>query len=549
MVRHKFYYDPLWLIVLGPVLGIFRYIWASQSLLMFAPVCSRHGWRLSLPTWLGYFFAFSLLLLVPVLIASSQIAALGAAMGWIWLAVFLYVLGMLALLLVARLATPRLVDFDTGSVTFGSVSLGFKAAITGQALPGQGLRSVGHAEGVFPAQVVPVAGVVVPGAAQPAYGTPLRSPGTSNGPLIALVAIGGGALVLLLVGSVVVGASYLNRARHNAEARRRETDAKASMAKSRAEAEARHAQHIAELAANARRTASTPRTTSPSSTFPTSTSPAPPTHARSTTLPKPILTPPAAPTPAAAPVATTTTQSTPPSEPPPSEPAPSTPDDPFGVGQQIGPPSTVSVGGIAPKPRPDLEAKAANEPIRGRFDKPDAGGLPGPDGQVEVVFESRFRGAFPPNSRPLARVTELRVGMEIWVQGTFDDWRRGNVVGVDGLRAMVHIYGWDHDTDELVAIPRIRVATNVEQPKERPAAGTNPFADKPAAAAANPFEDPVPAKKRTWTDSTGKFKIEAEFVKLAAGNVTLKRNDGSEISLPLDLLAAPDQAIAKKLAE
>ena len=78
-------------------------------------------------------------------------------MGWIWLAVFLYVLGMLALLLVARLATPRLVDFDTGSVTFGSVSLGFKAAITGQALPGQGLRSVGHAEPIFPAQVVPSA--------------------------------------------------------------------------------------------------------------------------------------------------------------------------------------------------------------------------------------------------------------------------------------------------------------------------------------------------------------------------------------------------------
>ena len=224
----------------------------------------------------------------------------------------------------------------------------------------------------------------------------------------------------------------------------------------------------------------------------------------------------------------------------------STPDDPFGIGQQIGPPSTVSAGGIAPKPRPDLEVKA--EPIRGRFDRPDAGGNPGPDGQVEVVFDSRFRDSVPPTSKPLVRVTDLRVGMEIWVQGTFRDWRRGNVVGIDGLRAMVHIYGWDHDTDELVPIPRIRVATNVEQPKDRPAAGANPFADKPAAVA-SPFEDPVPAKKRTWTDSTGKFKIEAEFVKLAAGSVTLKRNDGSEISLPLDLLAAPDQAIAKKLAE
>src|SRR5262245_21338513 len=172
MVRHKFYYDPLWLIVLGPILGIFRYIWASQSLMMFAPVCGRHGWRLGLPTYLGYFFAFSLLLLVPVLIASSQVAALQEAAGWIWLAVFLYLLGMLALLLIVRLATPRLVDFDAGSVTFGSVSLGFKAAITGQALPGQGLRSVGLPDPVFSAQVVPGAGQ----APQSTYGSPLRAP-------------------------------------------------------------------------------------------------------------------------------------------------------------------------------------------------------------------------------------------------------------------------------------------------------------------------------------------------------------------------------------
>jgi hypothetical protein len=532
MVRHKFYYDPLWLIVLGPVLGIFRYIWASQSLLLFAPVCGRHSWRLGLPTYLGYFFAFTLLLCVPVLIVSSQVAALQAAMGLIWLAVFLYVLGMLALLLVVRLVTPRLVDYDTGSVTFGSVSLAFKAAITGQALPGHGLRSVGMADPVFPAQ----------GAPQPAYGPGLRSPATNNGPLLALIGIGGGALVLMLVGVVVVGAVYFSRARRNAGFRRLQADAETFHDKARAQAEARHAQHMADLAAGSRRTArgnSTIRPAPAASTAPAATAPAasaaqpfPTGPALGPPPPTPPVATPAPPTIASLPPAAA--QSSPAAGNPSGEPASTESNDPFGIGQQIGPPGTTSVGGIAPKPRPDLAAKAASEPIRGRFDKPDPEA--GPDGQVKVVY--RLQGGdppFPSTSRPLTRVTDLRVGMEIWAQGTFREWRRGTVVGIDGLRAMVHVYGTDHADDELVPIPRIRLATDVEQPGDKPAVG------------ANPFEELVLAKKRTWIDSSGKFRIEAEFVKLDAGKVTLRKADGSEISLPIELLAAADQDIARKL--
>ena len=576
MVRHKFYYDPLWLIALGPVLGIFRYIWASQSINLFAPVCARHGWRLGLPTYLGYFFAFTLLLAAPLLIASSQIPALVAAAGWIWLAVFLYVLGMLALLLAVRLATPRLVDYDSGSVTFGSVSLGFKAAITGQALPGQGLRSVGPApvfpaEAVFPAQVVPTAGA--PGAYAPGFGSsPLRSPATNNGPLVALLGIGGVAAFLVIGTAVVLGMSYLSRARRNAEFRRQQANAQAFHEKARAEAEARHAQHVAQYANSSGRTANSSARNSSSNNSTTTPRPAPTTSPTSTTS-RPSSTASASPTPFPSTIGSTvpststlpTSSSSPPIPPaPPAAPAPpvsstqppatststpAIPDDPFGIGPQIGPPSAESAGGLAPQRRPDLEAKAATEPIRGRFDKPDK--EPGPDGREEIVFETRLRdNLFPTTSRPLTRVTDLRPGMEIWVLSKFRNWYRGNVVGIDGLQAMVHIYGWDHDSDELVPISRIRVATGVDQPADRPAAGADPFADRPApAGAASVFDDALPPKKRTWTDSTGKFKIEAEFVKLAAGQVTLKRTDGKEIALPLDLLAPADQAIAKKLAE
>jgi len=540
MIRHKFYYDPLWLIILGPVLGIFRYIWSSQSLLILAPVCHRHGWRLGLPTYVGYGFAASLLILAPLLIATSQVPALQSAAGFIWLAVFLYVLGMLALLLAVRIATPRLVDFDTGSVTFGSVSLGFKAAITGQALPGQGLRSVG-----LPGQAMP---------SQPgAYAPGLQSPATNNGPLIALVGVGGGLAVLALLGLVAVGAYYVNRSGRDAEFRRLQADAQAAADKARADAEANHQRIMAEHQANLRRAASAPArpvtppslpTITSSSTLPTSTQPtstqststAPTSTAPTSTAP--TSTAPAKPAPASPPPSTTST-----SPPAAADTSPILPDsDPFGIGQQIGPPSTVSAGGIAPKRRPDLEAKA--EPIRGRFDKPDPDA--GPDGRVEVVY--RPQGGDPPypsTSKPLKRVTELNVGMEIWIQDNFRFWYRGTVTGIDGLRAMVHRYGSDPESDELVPIPKIRLAGDAPQPV---ADGRNPFENKPAPAA-SPFDDPVPERKRTWTDSTGKFTIKAEFVKLDAGKVTLKREDGSEISLPLEMLAAADQQIARQLGK
>lgn len=54
--------------------------------------------------------------------------------------------------------------------------------------------------------------------------------------------------------------------------------------------------------------------------------------------------------------------------------------------------------------------------------------------------------------------------------------------------------------------------------------------------------------KRVWTDKSGQFKVEAEFVGLEGDNVRLKKADGSIIEVPLLKLAAKDQVIARKLA-
>ncbi|MEO8497011.1 MAG: SHD1 domain-containing protein [Planctomycetota bacterium] len=50
---------------------------------------------------------------------------------------------------------------------------------------------------------------------------------------------------------------------------------------------------------------------------------------------------------------------------------------------------------------------------------------------------------------------------------------------------------------------------------------------------------------REWTDSTGKFKIRATLVKVADGNVTLRKADNKEIVLPLARLSAADREFLK----
>ena len=54
---------------------------------------------------------------------------------------------------------------------------------------------------------------------------------------------------------------------------------------------------------------------------------------------------------------------------------------------------------------------------------------------------------------------------------------------------------------------------------------------------------------RTWTDTTGKFKFEAEFVALEDGEVTLtSRTTGKTKKIPLDKLSEGDRKVAKELA-
>ena len=63
---------------------------------------------------------------------------------------------------------------------------------------------------------------------------------------------------------------------------------------------------------------------------------------------------------------------------------------------------------------------------------------------------------------------------------------------------------------------------------------------KPAGGA------PAAAGLRTWSDASGKFRIEAELVSLEDGSVTLKMKDGDLVSIELAKLSKADQEFLAK---
>ena len=54
-------------------------------------------------------------------------------------------------------------------------------------------------------------------------------------------------------------------------------------------------------------------------------------------------------------------------------------------------------------------------------------------------------------------------------------------------------------------------------------------------------------RAKQWVDNTGKFKVEAEFVRLDGTQVVLKRTDGKEIKIPFDRLSPESLKLAQSM--
>jgi len=57
------------------------------------------------------------------------------------------------------------------------------------------------------------------------------------------------------------------------------------------------------------------------------------------------------------------------------------------------------------------------------------------------------------------------------------------------------------------------------------------------------------APGRRWTDSTGKYSVEAELVSIEDGQVRLRKTDGQEITVPMDRLSEADQRYLESLSK
>jgi hypothetical protein len=56
------------------------------------------------------------------------------------------------------------------------------------------------------------------------------------------------------------------------------------------------------------------------------------------------------------------------------------------------------------------------------------------------------------------------------------------------------------------------------------------------------------AEVRKWTDASGKYSLQAEFVEFREGNVQLRQADGRLVTIPLEKLSAADQEFVKQQA-
>jgi hypothetical protein len=145
-------------------------------------------------------------------------------------------------------------------------------------------------------------------------------------------------------------------------------------------------------------------------------------------------------------------------------------------------------------------------------------------------------GALNSTDRVVESITPLYVGQIVQAQrknyGPF--WRAAKIEELlpDGT-VRVGFLTWGK-VDHSEVLPRRAIQLAPEE-LEQPA--------KPAASAETALSE-----VRTWSDATGRFKLEAEFVNVSDGKVNLRRkSDNRLIAVPIDKLSAADQAYLQKI--
>ncbi|CAG8490450.1 5943_t:CDS:10 [Dentiscutata erythropus] len=146
----------------------------------------------------------------------------------------------------------------------------------------------------------------------------------------------------------------------------------------------------------------------------------------------------------------------------------------------------------------------------------------------------------------------IREGDEVWVidDVSSDEWwkcRKGDEEGMVPS-SYIEIRNDDDNADQVAA---------EEERQPRPPAKTKSSSDEAAIkkiqtptnrilpdrpAQAQSKDKPLPSNTRIWTDRTGSFRVEAEFLQLADGKVQLHKLNGIKIAVPIDRMSKKDLA-------
>ncbi|MFM9118533.1 MAG: SHD1 domain-containing protein, partial [Planctomycetota bacterium] len=131
----------------------------------------------------------------------------------------------------------------------------------------------------------------------------------------------------------------------------------------------------------------------------------------------------------------------------------------------------------------------------------------------------------------------FKKGEKVEVEWHFD-WYPGEIVSVEPTGWLKAKFKDKEGRDQEWTLP----PNKFRKPMNAKPAG------KAGAKGENPFDNGEASKPRTWTDATGKFKVEATFTELKDDTVHLKKTDGSPLKVPLEKLSEADQKVAKQFA-
>lgn len=152
-----------------------------------------------------------------------------------------------------------------------------------------------------------------------------------------------------------------------------------------------------------------------------------------------------------------------------------------------------------------------------------------------------------PSDRPVTTRTPLPIGLILCARD-FAGWHPVEVREVlPGDNVKVHFRGWG-PREGVISRADLRLAPeDLDQPAVDPQTLAQTRGE--TGARTETTDSGAALSYRTWSDDTGSFKIEAEFLGVVEAKVHLRRKDGREVKVPLVRLSKADQEEVRKLQQ